>query len=108
MIWPSLVTITPEPNEFWTSASSFGLRNCCGLRLKNSNGSSAYWRRIAILREVFTLTTEGITLLTNARRSRFKEASVRMDFGSTLALDARVYFSGVARAKKFRRQCLRW
>src|SRR5436853_443927 len=84
-MWPSFETITPEPSEFCTSASSFGLRNCRGLRLKKSNGSNAYCRRIAILREVFTLTTEGMTLLTSARRSRSKEASVGK--GSSLFFD---------------------
>src|SRR6266542_3888192 len=60
MIWPSFVTITPEPSEFCTRVSSRGLRNCRRLRKKNSNGSSSYSRRIPTFFDVLTATTEGI------------------------------------------------
>ena len=96
MICPSLVTITPEPSEFCTIASSFGLRNWRGLRKKNSNGSRPYCRRTAIFFDVFTLTTEGMTFETSVRRSRLNCSSVPISLRSTGGAVASEYFSGVA------------
>ena len=54
------------------------------------------------------LTTEGTTLLTNVRRSRFRFSRAPTSLGSTVvAAVARVYFSGAMRASKFKPPCLR-
>src|SRR5436189_3243970 len=106
MMWPSEVTTTPDPREFWTIASSFGFRFWRGFRLKNSDGSSWYWRRTGAFFDVLMLTTDGITELTSVRRSRFRFSRPATSFGSTLGLVASEYFSEVT-ARNFRPPVLR-
>jgi hypothetical protein len=88
-MWPSFVTMTPDPSEFCTSASSRGLRNRRWFGKKNSKGSTPYSRRIALV-EVFTATTDGTTLFTSARRSWFNDSSDATCFGLTADSEANV------------------
>src|SRR4029079_13959324 len=106
MMWPSLVTMTPDPSEFCTSASSRGLRNRRWFGKKNSNGSIPYSRRIATLVDVFTATTDGTTLFTRARRARHNDSSDATCFGLTADSAANVYFSGVRPDENFNPLCL--
>src|SRR5215467_4283908 len=107
MMWPSFVTITPEPSEFWIIVWPGGWRNRRWLPNKNSNGSTPYWRWTPTLFDVLMATTEGSTLLTSARLSRFNASSDGTCAGSTLGFDASEYFSGFRTEGRFRPPCLR-